>query len=63
MQPTCIEGHKKSLGWVKSMPGDFGEFSVNVGLGINFLAKFPMRKFSPSPSPSPPPLSGPFLQK
>ena len=20
------------------MPGDFGEFSVNIGLGINFLA-------------------------
>ena len=26
------------LGWVKSMPGDFGDFSVNIGLGINFLA-------------------------
>ena len=26
------------LGWVKSMPGDFGEFTVNIGLGINFLA-------------------------
>ena len=26
------------MGWVKSMPGDFGEFSVNIGLGINFLA-------------------------
>ena len=25
------------LGWVKSMPGDFGEFTVNIGLGINFL--------------------------
>ena len=24
--------------WVKSMPGDFGDFSVNIGLGINFLA-------------------------
>ena len=23
--------------WVKSMPGDFGDFSVNIGLGINFL--------------------------
>ena len=26
------------MGWVKSMPGDVGEFSVNIGLGINFLA-------------------------
>ena len=26
------------FGWVKSMPGDFGEFTVNIGLGINFLA-------------------------
>ena len=26
------------LGWVKSMPGGFGEFTVNIGLGINFLA-------------------------
>ena len=26
------------LVWVKSMPGDAGEFSVNIGLGINFLA-------------------------
>ena len=24
--------------WVKSMPGDVGDFSVNIGLGINFLA-------------------------
>jgi len=24
------------LGWVKSMPGDFGESTVNVGLIINF---------------------------
>ena len=26
------------LGWVKSMPGDFGEYTVNIGLSINFLA-------------------------
>ena len=26
------------LGWVMSMPGDVGEFSVNIGLGINLLA-------------------------
>ena len=26
------------MGWVKSMPGDVGDFSVNIGLGINFLA-------------------------
>ena len=25
-------------GWVKSMPGDFGDFTVNIGLGVNFLA-------------------------
>ena len=29
------------MGWVKSMPGDFGDFSVNIGLGINFLAFVP----------------------
>ena len=23
------------------MPGDFGDFSVNIGLGINFLAFVP----------------------
>ena len=27
-----------NLGWVKSMPGDFGELTVNIGLGIIFLA-------------------------
>ena len=26
------------LGWVKSMLGDFGELTINIGLGINFLA-------------------------
>ena len=26
-----------NLGWVKSMPGDFGECTVNIGLGVNFL--------------------------
>ena len=26
------------LGWVKSMPGDFGELTVNIGLSIIFLA-------------------------
>ena len=26
------------LGWVKSMPGDFGKFLVNIGLSIHFLA-------------------------
>ena len=25
-------------GWVKSMPADFGDFTVNIGLGVNFLA-------------------------